>query len=614
MQALNAAQAEQASRAFRLLAERQAEPALKIARQVLAQAPKAPDAHHLVALCLGAFGNADAADAAFESALELAPGQPAILANRARLLRRNRRLPEALHVWRQLVQRADGDSEAWLELGLTALDLKRFGEATTALRRAAEIQPRAIRAWHGLGSALREQDELLDAETALRTALNLDPSSAPIWGSLAGVLRLAGRPAEAVEAYATATQVGTVGPEILDAQVGACIDALMIDQARALAEQLTRRYPEFVPGHTTLANLYWEHGVSKDVSGSPAEEFRAAAQSQPENHDLQLGLIGFLLESKQGDEAFERLQTLRRKFHDPRLIALQANAADIIGRSADASSLYAEADRALGPSDPSFANAYIRHLLKAGHWQAAADRAERALALDPERQETWAYLSTAWRLLGDPKEHWLCQYERLAELMPLDVPDGYADMPAFLVDLNATLEQWHCASKEPLTQSLRGGSQTPGRLFGRPDPRIAALQVILVQTIERWLAKLPADPQHPFLRRAKRSVRFTGSWSVKLWQSGSHANHFHNEGWMSSAFYVSLPPSVRDSAAEGMQPGCLQLGQPPVELGLDLEPRRVIRPRAGYLALFPSYLWHGTTPFDDDAARLTVAFDMLPKA
>jgi hypothetical protein len=28
--------------------------------------------------------------------------------------------------------------------------------------------------------------------------------------------------------------------------------------------------------------------------------------------------------------------------------------------------------------------------------------------------------------------------------------------------------------------------------------------------------------------------------------------------------------------------------------------------------LFPSLMWHGTTPFHDDAERLTIAFDVVP--
>jgi len=103
-----------------------------------------------------------------------------------------------------------------------------------------------------------------------------------------------------------------------------------------------------------------------------------------------------------------------------------------------------------------------------------------------------------------------------------------------------------------------------------------------------------------------------GSWSVKLRSFGHHVNHFHQDGWMSSAFYVSLPASVNQGTEEDA--GCIQFGQPAVELGLDLSPRRIVRPKAGYLALFPSYMWHGTLPFSDAEPRTTIAFDMQPRA
>jgi hypothetical protein len=40
----------------------------------------------------------------------------------------------------------------------------------------------------------------------------------------------------------------------------------------------------------------------------------------------------------------------------------------------------------------------------------------------------------------------------------------------------------------------------------------------------------------------------------------------------------------------------------------------VIRPIRGRLALFPSYVWHGTVPFQDEQPRVTIAFDVSPRA
>ena len=40
--------------------------------------------------------------------------------------------------------------------------------------------------------------------------------------------------------------------------------------------------------------------------------------------------------------------------------------------------------------------------------------------------------------------------------------------------------------------------------------------------------------------------------------------------------------------------------------------RRHVQPRAGRLVLFPSMFWHGTSPFQEPATRLTIAFDVMP--
>lgn len=611
MQALTRAQAAQASRAFELLGAGQGDAALAIARELVAAAPAAPDAQHLLALCFVARGETDEATSAFREALRRVPGQAAIVANFARMLRRAGRLDEATAAWRQLTVAAPGLAEGWVELGLALHAGARPAEAVEALRRGVAIDPRRVRAWQGLGNALRDTGDLEAAEAAVRRGLELEPRHAALWSNLAGVLRLRGRPEDAIAAYRRAAECEPPGPAIVDALVGAMIDSGRIDEAFATAQANTARHPEFAPGHATLANLRWEYGSGPGSDDDPLDPFRAAAAAAPDHHELQLALISFLLEARRWDEALERLRSLRRAADHPRLVALEANALESLGRTDEAAVRYAEADRYLGERDAGFVNAYVRHLLKRGRHDEAAVRAERILAHVPDDQETWAYLATAWRLADDPREHWLAGYDRFVELMPVETPVGWPDMGSFLDALVEALDPLHQARTEPVRQSLRHGSQTPGRLFGRDDARIAGLEQALVRTIERWIARLPKDPTHPFLRRAQRSVAFSGSWSVKLWTSGRHANHFHNEGWMSSSFYVRLPPSVQ---ASGGDAGCIQFGQPPEELGLGLPPRRVIRPVEGHLALFPSYLWHGTVPFDDPSPRITVAFDMLPKA
>jgi hypothetical protein len=80
-------------------------------------------------------------------------------------------------------------------------------------------------------------------------------------------------------------------------------------------------------------------------------------------------------------------------------------------------------------------------------------------------------------------------------------------------------------------------------------------------------------------------------------------------GWLSSALYITLPEGLGGADHSGW----LTLGEPQEELRLELPPTRMVEPKPGRLALFPSWMWHGTRPFAE-GERLTVAFDVARSA
>jgi hypothetical protein len=448
------------------------------------------------------------------------------------------------------------------------------------------------------------------AEAALRQAVSLDPANAAAWVSLGVLRRLLGDPADSLACYDQARSAGFAGPEIDDAEAGACLDLGEPQRALAATRRLTQTSPGYAPGQSMLAHILWEHGASLAPGEDPLGIFRKTLADQPSNAALRNEFIRFLLAADKADEALAQIRSLRAQSDAPALVGMEANALEILGDRATAAKLFAAAYPALR-GDAGFLNLYVRHLLRAGFADKAAAYALEALASEPNNQLALAYLGVAWRLIGDAREEWLCGYDRLVAEVSVDTPASCTDQPAFLHELEAALLRLHTAKHEPVNQSLRGGSQTAGVLFGRRVPVIAALRDAIADAVLRYTAQLPDDPGHPFLNRKSAGIRFAGSWSVRLWSSGRHVNHYHQEGWISSAYYVSLPPSVAQ-AREGDTAGCLQFGEPPAELGLGIGPRRIIQPRAGRLVLFPSYLWHGTAPFEDDAPRLTVAFDAVP--
>ena len=237
----------------------------------------------------------------------------------------------------------------------------------------------------------------------------------------------------------------------------------------------------------------------------------------------------------------------------------------------------------------------------------AERHADAATHLAPRDQAGWAWLGTVWRLTGDPREDWLCDYERLVM-----VTEVGADASAYAADIAAALEPLHVTRRAPGNQSLRAGTQTSGALFARPDPVLRGFAQDAMRAVEAAVAALPHDPAHPFLGRAREGLRFAGSWSVRLsGDGGHHVPHFHGAGWLSSAYYAALPPAMTEAPPDSTA-GHIQFGSPPATLGLELPPRRIVRPQPGRLVLFPSYLWHGTLAFPGDGTRLTAAFDVVP--
>jgi uncharacterized protein (TIGR02466 family) len=138
---------------------------------------------------------------------------------------------------------------------------------------------------------------------------------------------------------------------------------------------------------------------------------------------------------------------------------------------------------------------------------------------------------------------------------------------------------------------------------------VNVLKAKISQAIDRYIAELAQDKDHPFLGRRRAAWRFSDSWSSLLRQGGFHTNHLHPHGWISSAYYITLPEACTDASK---RQGWLQFGQAGFEFGGANAAQHWVQPQPGRLVLFPSMFWHGTVPLEQDARRLTIAFDLLP--
>jgi len=360
-----------------------------------------------------------------------------------------------------------------------------------------------------------------------------------------------------------------------------------------LLEDYVRRHPGSAAAHERLADLRAQSGAGDAFADSFVEALRA----RPGDRALQRSYWTTLSRAGRHEEALRAIDAGRATYGGDRAQALLE--ASIALHAGDTERAGALLDRLDGQADVLLARG--QHRLQTQRPDEAARFLQSAVQANPEDLSGWALLALAWRLTDDPRHDWLCGQHGLFGSYHL----GLAAEE--LTALASVLRRLHRSRAHPIGQSVRGGTQTAGLLFLRPEPEIARLVEALTDAVRRHVSQLPArDPRHPLLRHRNSDLAFAASWSVRLTKGGFHVAHLHPAGVMSSACHISLPEGLGKSAE---QEGWLEIGRPPGELGLDLPPLATIEPKVGRLVLFPSYVFHGTRPFRG-GERLTVAFDV----
>ena len=185
------------------------------------------------------------------------------------------------------------------------------------------------------------------------------------------------------------------------------------------------------------------------------------------------------------------------------------------------------------------------------------------------------------------------------------IRDRFFTTEAFNAGLAVFLRGQHKSNAHPLDQHLPHGTQTGRGLLGVDEPVIKHFLAAMDVAVRDYVGRL-RDPDPMGARRAKHS-RYNALWSVRLTDGGYQPNHVHDRGWISSAYFVSIMPGERPKDPRA---GWLKFGEAN-RAPAGCWPEKFVEPHPGMLVLFPSYMWHGTVPFEG-AERLSMAFDMVP--
>jgi uncharacterized protein (TIGR02466 family) len=486
-------------------------------------------------------------------------------------------------------------------------DLIEKGRPQDAVALAGPMATR-IDASHALraayAAALKAVGRVKDAYDVQKTSARLFQNDRIAWHNLAAAAVDMDNPREAKLACEKAFALGLDAPETWTIYGRMLIALGDAEGGQKALEHALARNPAHVIAAVLLAKLIWMRTADAAAAIAP---LRKAMASGGEALSLVMVEAKILDAADRGDEGLRALEAVTSQFNgEPMLVRATGQARLERGDLEGAERLMR---RAL-ELDPSQANHHVglaSVLMAQGRAEEAFSAAQTATQVDPSDQSTWGWLATTARALGRPEYAQLYDYDAFVRPYRIETPEGWPSLEAYLADLEAALARIHTMKAAPADQTLRTGIQTVDDLAQSQDPAIKAFFRAIDKPIRSYMADI-GQGADPLRSRNTGRYRISDIWSVLLREQGFHVDHFHPRGWISSAFYVTLPPMADD----GEHKGWIEFGQPPFAVQPPQPPERYVRPEAGTLVLFPSYMWHGTVPFTGADRRMTIAFDAVP--
>ena len=151
-----------------------------------------------------------------------------------------------------------------------------------------------------------------------------------------------------------------------------------------------------------------------------------------------------------------------------------------------------------------------------------------------------------------------------------------------------------------LARSTRGGWHSSADLWDWPEPEIRSLCDWVVRAAEDYTASV-APVRHDDVIKVSP---YGGAWVNLLRDGGYNKVHNHPGAVWSAVYYVSVgeldpePGGNGDFEFMDPRPGNIHGS------------KKIIKPEAGLLIMFPSWLHHYVNPYRGGGERISIAFNM----
>ncbi|MEO1241062.1 MAG: tetratricopeptide repeat protein [Pseudomonadota bacterium] len=450
---------------------------------------------------------------------------------------------------------------------------------------------------------LKSQGRHVEALEVLGAMVDQAPDNVAVLHNYAAVLGEAGRNGEAVDVMRKAFSMGLNAPESWLVFGRVLAGNRELEEAEAALRRLVQMQPKEPDPHRELAQLIWMKTGDREKA---LAVLNSAIEAYPDIAPLHIARAQVYGETGDNDIQYAIIKEAARLSNGDPFLEYSACNAALAAKEFDDALAYGERVAAQMPNDNGVVSAYCQALLATGNGKGAAVVAENLSQRDPMNQLFIALKATAYRMLQDERYHELFDYDAFVFTSPLDAPKGWSSLEAYLDDLIEGLDEAHSFKSHPFSQSVRHGSQISS-INGSEHPALRAYTEAMAGPVSRYIERLsPGDD--PLRSRNIGGFRTFSTFSVSLHPEGFHVNHVHPQGWLSSACHLRL--AEHDPANE--KAGWLKFGEPGVPTSPELPPEKYVEPQPGVMAVFPSYMWHGTERFDTGSSRLSVASDIVP--
>ena len=480
------------------------------------------------------------------------------------ILKQTGRISESLIPSQKAVQLSPKDAEAYNNLGITLQELGRLEEAEASFTRAIALSPDYAEAHYNLGITHQEQGRLNEAQASYQQAIALKYDLAEAHNNLGLML------------------------ERLD----------RLDEAEVSLRQAIILKPDYAEAHSNLGFTLTKLG-RLDEAEAILRQAIVLKYDLAEAHNN----LGLVLTKEDG-----RLDEAEVSYN--RAIALKPDFVASIMNRWQLLFDKKEFDAALRDSD--FCNtresrvSSLETLYMLGRIEEIYQRIEIHSELDDGNLRMAAFSAFISNRQKKKTAHKFCQ-NPLSFLHFANISFHLGDSDKFVGELIDELSNIKSVW-EPHQKTTFKGFQTSSdiNLFATPAEKITQLKSIIVDELDAYYSKF-RDESCSFIEKWPSAKNLWG-WHVVLKQQGYQDSHIHPGGWLSGVIYLKVVPSL------GKDEGAIQFSLDGENYSDVTSPKLRYQPESGDMVFFPSSLHHRTIPFETDADRIIISFDLMPEA